>query len=84
MTRSLSGVISPPGTRGTTEYNPPRCMFAKKRSLVSCSVSMLRLHDVFVPQTGQNRSDRRLANFAAMPAAALRDHVAKGAQLLVL
>ena len=32
-------MISPPGTRGTTEYRPPRCMFARKRSFVSCSVS---------------------------------------------
>ena len=39
MTPSFSGVISPPGTRGTTEYSPPRCMFARKRSFVSCSVS---------------------------------------------
>ena len=37
-TISLSGVISPPGTRGTTQYNPPRCILARKRSFVSCSV----------------------------------------------
>mmetsp|Transcript_25710 Transcript_25710/g.102604 ORF Transcript_25710/g.102604 Transcript_25710/m.102604 type:complete len:214 (+) Transcript_25710:3429-4070(+) len=36
---SASGRISPPGTRGTTEYDPPRCMFASERSLVSCSAS---------------------------------------------
>ena len=38
-TMSFSGVISPPGTRGTTEYRPPRWMLARKRSLVSCSVA---------------------------------------------
>mmetsp|Transcript_73792 Transcript_73792/g.209007 ORF Transcript_73792/g.209007 Transcript_73792/m.209007 type:complete len:251 (+) Transcript_73792:361-1113(+) len=34
---SSSGVISPPGTRGMTEYWPLRCMFARKESLVSWS-----------------------------------------------
>ncbi len=37
-TMSFSGVISPPGTRGTTEYVPPRWMLARKRSLVSWMV----------------------------------------------
>ncbi len=36
---SFSGVISPPGMRGTTEYSPPRWMLARKRSLVSWSVA---------------------------------------------
>mmetsp|Transcript_22937 Transcript_22937/g.70485 ORF Transcript_22937/g.70485 Transcript_22937/m.70485 type:complete len:240 (-) Transcript_22937:282-1001(-) len=35
MPMSASGVISPPGHRGTTEYDPPRCMFANDRSFVS-------------------------------------------------
>src|SRR5436305_6591517 len=39
MTISLSGVISPPGILGTTEYVPSRCMFARKWSLVSCNVA---------------------------------------------
>ena len=34
---SLSGVISPAGTRGTMEYVPFFCMLARKWSLVSCS-----------------------------------------------
>ena len=37
-TMSWSGVISPPGTRGMTEYVPFFWMFARKRSFVSWSV----------------------------------------------
>ncbi len=84
MTASFSGVISPPGTRGTTEYSPPRCMFARKRSFVSCSVSCSGLHDVFVPQAGQDRSDGRLADLAAVAVTAVRDDFAERAQLLCL
>ncbi len=36
MTNSFSGVISPPGMRGTTEYVPLRWRLARNRSLVSC------------------------------------------------
>ncbi|CPU65347.1 Uncharacterised protein [Mycobacteroides abscessus] len=39
MTSSPSGVISPPGMRGTTEYVPSFCMFARTWSFVSCSVA---------------------------------------------
>ena len=36
---SPSGVTSPPGMRGTTEYEPSFCRFAITWSLVSCSAA---------------------------------------------
>ena len=43
MTINFSGVISPPGTRGTTEYVPSCCMLARKASFVSCSLFFSRI-----------------------------------------
>ena len=84
MTISLSGVISPPGTRGTTEYSPPRCMLARKRSLVSCSVWCSGSRMSSFHRLARIDVDRRLADLAAVPAAVAGEHLVERLELLGL
>ena len=69
MTASFSGVISPPGTRGTTEYSAAALHVRQEAVVRVLQRLVLGLQDVFVPQAGQDRRDGRLADLAALAAA---------------
>ena len=71
-TISFSGVISPPGTRGTIEYVPFFCRLARKWSLVSCSGACFGF-SIIRSSTRQNRRHRRLADVAAAALAVFGD-----------
>ena len=74
MAMSLSGVISPPGTRGTTEYVPSFCMLREEVVVGVLQRRVSRLSTNSFQQEARIEADRRLADVAAEALAVLREH----------
>src|SRR5262249_47632311 len=63
----LLGRISPPGTRGTTEYVPPRWMFARKWSWVSWMVGWFSTKSFHVEARIEATAGRQISHPSPLP-----------------
>ena len=75
-------MISPPGTRGTTEYKPAALDVGEEAVVGVLERRVGWVEDALVPEARQDRRDGRLADLAAVPAAVRGDQGVERLDLL--